>query len=61
MRIPTFIGITSLLIGSWLGVAFFREVPSRSYPLIEESLVGKPAAGVKESLITSRIGQSNEP
>ncbi len=42
MRIPTFIGLTSLLLCTWLGVAFFREVPTGIYPLIEGSIAGKP-------------------
>ena len=61
MRIPTFIGVTSLLIGSWLGVAFFRDVPTGSYPVIESSLAGKPAAVGKDTQIASRIDASNEP
>ena len=61
MRIPTFIGVTSLLIGSWLGLAFFRDVPSGSYPVIEGTLAGKAAANAGTARLISRMSPPNEP
>lgn len=31
MNVTAFVGISSLLIVVWLGLAFFREVPSQRY------------------------------
>jgi len=61
MRIPTFIGATSLLLASWLGVAFIRDVPTGSYPVIERSLVGKAAPSIESTQLTSRVQAPNEP
>ncbi len=61
MRIPTLIAFSSLLICGWLGLAFIRDVPSGSYPLIERSLAGKDDAEVEKARITTRIESTNEP
>lgn len=54
MRISTFIGLSSLLICSWLGVAFIREVPTGSYPVKEASFVVKPVSSSSKSLVVVR-------
>jgi hypothetical protein len=61
MRISTFISTSILLICSWLGVAFFREVPPANYPLIEGGLTNKPSVGVKQSLAVTREEVALEP
>lgn len=43
MHVSTFISLASLLLCTWLGVAFFREVPTRSYPATEAAIANKPA------------------
>lgn len=43
MRIPTFIGLSSLVLCTWLGVAFFREVPVHSYPFNPVAMTGGAA------------------
>jgi len=50
MRVPTFIGLASLLITMWLGVAFFRDVPTGNYPVIDGALVTKPASTSHKTL-----------
>ena len=54
MRVPTFIGVTSLLISGWLGVAFFRDVPTGSYPVIEGALAAKPGSEKSSVLVAAR-------
>jgi len=48
MRITTFIGGSSLLLGAWLGFAFIRDVPPRNYPLIENNLTGRVVSEAPE-------------
>ena len=43
MQVSTFIGLASLVLCTWLGVAFFREVPVQSYPSIPITATGGPA------------------
>ena len=61
MRIPTFIGATSVLLVGWLGVAFMREVPTGSYPLMERTIVGSTAESLEDAQLVSRMSAPNEP
>lgn len=61
MRIPTFIGATSVLLAGWLGVAFFRDVPTGSYPLIENSLAGGARSGAVDARLVTQVDAPNEP
>lgn len=61
MHISSFIGVSSLLICSWLGVAFFRDVPTGSYPVIEGALTGDPATTTGGTLAATREELPLEP
>jgi len=61
MRISTFIGVTILLICGWLGVAFFRDVPTGNYPAIQGTLTGKSSASNDSALATAREELSSKP
>jgi len=61
MRVSTFIGVTSLLICGWLGVAFFREVPTGNYPVIEGALTAKLVSARDGALAAAREELPLEP
>ncbi len=61
MRISTFIGFSSLLICGWLGMAFFREVPTGNYPVIEGALGMKSISGSGSSLVATTEDRPFEP
>jgi hypothetical protein len=42
MDIRSFLGIATGLLAIWLGAAFYVDVPSGRYPLLEKSMTGKP-------------------
>lgn len=61
MRISTFIGATSLLICGWLGLAFFRDVPTGNYPAIQGALSGKSVSAKDNSLAAASEELPLEP
>lgn len=52
MNVPTFIGGCALLLITWLGITFVREVPSKPYPAIPAQTASAQMSVTRDLKIT---------